>query len=186
LIIGFIEHFDTGRDYIVKFTITHTLAHTSVHSHVFTAVAWLLLPTAEFSLPQGSRTVPDLNYKLLTATAHCTPAVLQLQLRVKIKIMLTTDRQSASLSWCQAPIWGPRPDFYRCQTVAGLLTWGALSDERKGLSFTIAADLASTVILESDSSGTHAHILLSQIRDSPNLGGQDPVFTSPRNRVAQL
>jgi hypothetical protein len=33
--------------------------------------------------------------------------------------------------------------------------------------------------------GTHDHILLSQIRDSPNLEGQVPVFTS-RNRVAQL
>jgi hypothetical protein len=30
------------------------------------------------------------------------------------------------------------------------------------------------------------HILLSQIRDSPNLEGQVPVFISPRNRVAQL
>jgi hypothetical protein len=29
--------------------------------------------------------------------------------------------------------------FYYCQTVAGLLMWGALSDERTGLSFTIAA-----------------------------------------------
>jgi hypothetical protein len=30
--------------------------------------------------------------------------------------------QSASLSWCQALIWGTKPDFYYCQTVAGLLT----------------------------------------------------------------
>jgi hypothetical protein len=51
----------------------------------------------------------------------------------------TTDGQSASLSCCQAPIWGLRPDFYYCQTVAGLLMWGALSDERMGLPFTIAA-----------------------------------------------
>jgi hypothetical protein len=28
--------------------------------------------------------------------------------------------------------------------------------------------------------------LLSQIRDSPNLDGPVPVFTSPRNRVARL
>jgi hypothetical protein len=40
---------------------------------------------------------------------------------------ITTDGQSASLSWCQAPIWALRPDFYYCQTVAGLLMWGALS-----------------------------------------------------------
>jgi hypothetical protein len=46
--------------------------------------------------------------------------------------------------------------------------------------------LASSVILKSDCRGTHDHILLSQIRDSPNLEGQVPVFISPRNRVAWL
>jgi hypothetical protein len=51
----------------------------------------------------------------------------------------TTDGLSAALAWCQAPIWGLRPDFYYCQTVACLLMWGAFSDERTGLSFTIAA-----------------------------------------------
>jgi hypothetical protein len=50
---------------------------------------------------------------------------------------VTTDGQSASLRWCQAL----RPDFYYCQTVAGLLMWGTLSDESTGLSFTIAAGL---------------------------------------------
>jgi hypothetical protein len=34
-------------------------------------------------------------------------------------------------------------------------------------------------ILMSESRGTHDHILLSQIRDSPNLEGQVPVFISP-------
>jgi hypothetical protein len=53
---------------------------------------------------------------------------------------VTTDGQSASLSWCQATIWGLRPDFHCCQTVAGLLMWGVLSGERTGLPFTIAAD----------------------------------------------
>jgi hypothetical protein len=51
---------------------------------------------------------------------------------------VTTDGQSASLSWNKAPIWDLRPDFYYCQTVAGLLMWSAVSDERTGLSFTIA------------------------------------------------
>jgi hypothetical protein len=46
--------------------------------------------------------------------------------------------------------------------------------------------LASAVILRSESRGTQYHILLSQIRDSPNLESQVPVFISPRNRVAQL
>jgi hypothetical protein len=46
--------------------------------------------------------------------------------------------------------------------------------------------LASAVILGSEPQGTHDHILLSQIRDSPNLEGQVPVYIFPRNRVAQL
>jgi hypothetical protein len=45
---------------------------------------------------------------------------------------------------------------------------------------------ASAVILGSESHGTHDQILLSQIRDLPNLEGQVPVFISPRNSMAQL
>jgi hypothetical protein len=52
---------------------------------------------------------------------------------------ITTDGQSASLSWNKAPIWGLRPDIYYCRTVAGLLMWGALSDETTGLSFLYTA-----------------------------------------------
>jgi hypothetical protein len=57
----------------------------------------------------------------------------------RIEYYVTTDGQSASVSWNKAPIWGLGPDFYYCLTVAGLLMWGALSHERSGLSFTIAA-----------------------------------------------
>jgi hypothetical protein len=46
--------------------------------------------------------------------------------------------------------------------------------------------LASKFILGPESRGTRDHILLSQLRDTPNLDGQVPVFISPRNRVAQL
>jgi hypothetical protein len=92
---------------------------------------------------------------------------------------VTTDGRSASLSWCQAPIWGLRQDFYYCRTFAGLLIWDALSDERTGLPFTIAAG-------PRQGSRTRNHILLSQIRDSHNLEGQVPVFISHRNRVPQL
>jgi hypothetical protein len=46
--------------------------------------------------------------------------------------------------------------------------------------------LASAVILRPESRGTHDRILLSQIRDTPNLKGQVPVFISPKNRVPQL
>jgi hypothetical protein len=59
----------------------------------------------------------------------------------RVDSYVTTDGQSASASWNKAPIWGLRPNFYYCQTVEDLLIWGALSDERTGLSFTIAAGL---------------------------------------------
>jgi hypothetical protein len=58
---------------------------------------------------------------------------------------VTTDGQSASLSWYKAPIRGLRPDFYfRTEsgirlTVTFLNPWGALFDERTGLSFVYAA-----------------------------------------------
>jgi hypothetical protein len=42
---------------------------------------------------------------------------------------ITTDGQPVSLSWNKALIWGLRPDLDYCLTVAGLLVWGALSDE---------------------------------------------------------
>jgi hypothetical protein len=59
--------------------------------------------------------------------------------QIRVESCITTDGQSASLSWNKAPIWSLRPDYYYCQTVSGLLLWGALSDERSGLSFTIAS-----------------------------------------------
>jgi hypothetical protein len=51
---------------------------------------------------------------------------------------VTTDGQSASLSWNIALFSGLQPDFYYYQTVSGPLMWDALSEERTGLSFTIA------------------------------------------------
>jgi hypothetical protein len=58
---------------------------------------------------------------------------------------VTTGGQSASLSWYKAPIRGLRPDFFFLSeygirlTVTFLIPWGALSDERTGLSFVCAA-----------------------------------------------
>jgi hypothetical protein len=64
---------------------------------------------------------------------------------------VTTDGQSASLSWNKAPIWGLRPNFYYCKTVAGLLMWGACR-----LQSLLA--LARAVILWSEPLWTRDHI----------------------------
>jgi hypothetical protein len=63
---------------------------------------------------------------------------LILSLSLDPESYITTDGLSVSLSWNKAPIWGIRPDFYYCEIIVGLLMWGALSDERTGLSFTTA------------------------------------------------
>jgi hypothetical protein len=57
----------------------------------------------------------------------------------RVESYVTSDVQSASLSWNREHIWGLGPYFYYCQTFAGLLMWGAPSDERTGRSFTPAA-----------------------------------------------
>jgi hypothetical protein len=59
----------------------------------------------------------------------------------RVESHVTTDGQSARVSWNKAPIRSLRPDLYYCQTVAGLLMLGALSDQTTGLSFTTAAGL---------------------------------------------
>jgi hypothetical protein len=80
---------------------------------------------------------------------------------------ITTDVQSASLSRNKAPVWGLRPGIYYCQTVAGLLMWGAISDERTGLSFTIAPGPCQRIHFRVRVLWILDHILLSQIRDFP-------------------
>jgi hypothetical protein len=72
----------------------------------------------------------------------CWPSPTQsfkVKVKVKVKVMLRATVPSASLSWNKALIWDLRPDRYYCETAAGLSVWGALSDERTGVSFTIAA-----------------------------------------------
>jgi hypothetical protein len=57
---------------------------------------------------------------------------------------------------------------------------GALSLTRERVCrLQLLLGLASAVILVSESRRTRDHILLSQIRDSPNLEGQVPEFVSP-------
>jgi hypothetical protein len=94
--------------------------------------------------------------------------------------------RSASLSRYQAPIWGPRPVFVTVRQLR-ICWYGAPSLTRgRVCRLQLMLALSSAIILSSDSRGTHDHILLSQIRDSPYLEDQVPVFISPRNRVAQL
>jgi hypothetical protein len=99
---------------------------------------------------------------------------------------VTSNGQPANLFWCQAPIWGVRPHYYYSQIVVGLLIWGALSDKRTGLSFTVATGLRQRSHSRVCVPRSHDHVLVSQIRDFPNPEGQVSVFIALRKRVAQL
>jgi hypothetical protein len=105
---------------------------------------------------------------LATAVSYSPPPKSQRQ----GQIYVTTDGQSAGLSSC----WQLRV----CWCGAPSLTRGRVCR----LQLLLA--LANAVIPGSESRWTHDHILLSQIRHSPNLVGQVPVFIPPRNRVVQL
>jgi hypothetical protein len=171
-----------------KITITH--ANLLSFLQPPSVVAWLQYSNKGYSSsPYGSKTaLPNRQLRL-----HCSTHSFLIRAQGLLsqtdssqsKSYVTTDGQLPSLSWCQAPIWGLRLDFYYCQTVADFLVWGALSDERTGL-LQLLVTLASALIIGFESRGTRDHIFLSQIRDSPNLKGQVPVFIFTRNRVAQL
>jgi hypothetical protein len=84
---------------------------------------------------------------------------------------ITTEvSQSVTLSWCQAPIWGPIPDFCYYQTVRVCWCGAASLTRGRVCSLQLLLVLASAVILGSHSCRTHDHILLSQIRPSPTWG----------------
>jgi hypothetical protein len=98
-----------------------------------------------------------------------------------------TDGQSASLYWCQAPIWGPRPIFNFF-----LYSYGSVDVGRP-----LWREVGSVVFSFSWASPAQSFSGLSPERlmpifyclncwDSPKMKGQVPVFISPRNRVAQL
>jgi hypothetical protein len=125
--IGFIGHFSSQFVITLKYSAIanlYNLQSTRAHAKslpVFSDFARRFLVTASNSGDSSASTLTSL------------PAESESESYV------TADGQSASLSWNKAPIRGLRPDFYYCQTFAGLLMWGALSDKRTGLLFTISA-----------------------------------------------
>jgi hypothetical protein len=79
---------------------------------------------------------------------------------------ITTDGQSASMSWNKAPIWGLRPDLDYCQLQVCWFGAPFLTRDRICPLYMLLA-LASAVFLGSESLGIWDHILLSQIWDFP-------------------
>jgi hypothetical protein len=102
---------------------------------------------------------------------------------------VTTDGQSVSRSvylGVKHPS-GTYDQFFITVWQLPVCSCGALSLTRgRVCRLQLLLAFASAVVHGSESPGSRDHILLSQIRDSPNLEGQVLIFISPRNRVAQL
>jgi hypothetical protein len=103
---------------------------------------------------------------------------------------ITTDSQSASLSWCRAPIWYPRSIFPHLSLIIFRQLWvrrrGAPSLTRSRIcSFQFLPGIASAAFRRSESHGLMS-IFCLYFWDFPSLDGHVPVFISPRNMVTQL
>jgi hypothetical protein len=127
--IGFNHHLQvvTTNNYITIPNF-YTLQITRAHAKSF--------PACSIFTSSCLVTVPTMVIPVLPCSSLLWMAA-PFQLRIlRVEFYVTTDGQSASLSWNKAPIWDLRPDFYYCQL---RVCWcGALSEGRAGLSFTIA------------------------------------------------
>jgi hypothetical protein len=56
--------------------------------------------------------------------------MIELELKLKLKLKLNYDRRAVLVSGSHPE---PITRFFFCSTIAGVLLWGALSDERMGL-----------------------------------------------------
>jgi hypothetical protein len=116
-------------------------------------------------------------FSLLQLLAPSWTTWLQVELKVS-QSYVTTDGQSASLSWCQAPSVAQGQISVTVRQLR--LSWGGAPSLKRGRAcrLQLLLNLASAIILGSESSGTHDHTLLSQILASPILEDQVPVLIS--------
>jgi hypothetical protein len=116
-----------------------------------------------------------------------TDSVHPLSLHYTIKVML---RWTISRPVCLGVKRPYEAQYQICITVRHLrVCWCGAPDLKRGrvCRLQLLLVIASSVILGSESCRTDGHILLSQIRDSPNLEGQIPyLYVSPKNGLAQL
>jgi hypothetical protein len=113
--------------------------------------------------------MPNLLFTVLPSIQFWSDLSVNLSLSLSLSVIrrITTDCQSASLSWNEAPIEGSRPHFIPVRQLR--VCWcEALSLTRERVRrLQLLLSLASEFILGSQSHGTRDHILLSQIRDFP-------------------
>jgi hypothetical protein len=106
---------------------------------------------------------------------------------------ITTDSQSASPSWFQAPIWDPRPIFsplsrfdYFLDSFRFVDVGRPLWREDGSLLFRFCRASPAQPFSDLSPTGLVSILYYLYFWDSPNLEGQVPIFIFSRNRVACL
>jgi hypothetical protein len=115
------------------------------------AVMWSPMKPESWSGWFPLKSTPTCSYRLLHWDLHNVPREHALELYVltgpchlgnslnwtRSRSYLTTDSQSANMSWYRVLLWDLRPDIISCRNVAVLYLLGALSGERTGLQFAV-------------------------------------------------
>jgi hypothetical protein len=109
---------------------------------------------------------------------------INVRVRVRVTIRLAVHRQSVRLG--AKPLETHDQQSFLTEPLQSWSLCNIITHERAGLSFTISAGPRQRSQSRVRVSWDYDHILLSQIRDFPNLEGQVPVFISPANRLVQL
>jgi hypothetical protein len=120
-----------------------------------------------------------------------TSFCLSLRSRSQSQSYITTDSQSASLSWCQAPIWDPRPIFLLLSLIISRqlrVCWCGAPSLTRGLvwSFQLLLGIASAAFLRSESRMTHKHILLSPFLRLSQPEGPDSCIYFPQEQSSPV
>jgi hypothetical protein len=142
--------------------------------------------------PKTVVTSRGIRFCLQAAMCHCLSSYIQCQYHRRWSwnwSYFTTDSPSASLSWCQVPIWDQRPIFSFtlkfplrvCSFVAPSLTRGRFCN----LLYNCLCALPEQSLLGRSPTELMT-IFYCLFLDFPNLEGQVPVFISPSNSVAQI
>jgi hypothetical protein len=87
---------------------------------------------------------------------------------------ITIDGQSASLSWCPAPIWDPRSNILLLSLIVVRqlrVCWCGVPSLMRGrvCSFRLLLGIASAAFFVSESRGTHDHYLPAFYRERENI-----------------
>jgi hypothetical protein len=137
-----------------------------------------LLSLVTLQLPKRTMWSPEL---------HCSNSayyLVRIVLLVEVEDTLRlTVSQSVSQSWYRLPLWDLRPDIISCPNAA---VWNVRS------CIYWAPSLTRGRVRNLQCNHSIVRVTQKQkpyftlIWDSPNLGGQFPIFISPGNRVAQL